>query len=175
MMLLSYSFGPVNNNIMHAVKGEIMLRSEAPLEKISAHSNQLKGLLNKADRTFAFTVPIRSFEGFNSPLQKEHFNESYLESSKYANATFKGQIIEKINFDNDTLCFFRCKGLMKIHGVETERIIRLKMQVKQQQITVEGNFIVPLTDHKIYIPKIVTQKISSEIKTEVSLLFINIP
>jgi hypothetical protein len=64
---------------------------------------------------------------------------------------------------------------LKIHGVEVERIIRLKMEVKQQKITVEGNFIVPLTDHNIYIPKIVTQKISREIKTEISVRFINTP
>lgn len=173
--VMLWSFQASNNKMIMSATGEIVINSHAPLETISAHSNQLKGVVNKADRTFAFTVPIRSFEGFNSPLQKEHFNESYLESSKYANATFKGQIIEKINFDNDTACFFRCKGLLKIHGVEVERIIRLKMEVKQQQITVDGNFIVPLTDHNIYIPKIVTQKISSEIKTEISVRFINTP
>ena len=49
------------------------------------------------------------------------------------------------------------------------------MEVKQQQITVDGNFIVPLSDHNIYIPKIVMQKISSEIKTEISVRFINTP
>ncbi|HRC32937.1 MAG TPA: YceI family protein [Bacteroidia bacterium] len=173
--ILLWSFQASNNKMIMSATGEIVISSHAPLETISAQSNQLKGVVNKADRTFAFTVPIRSFEGFNSPLQKEHFNESYLESSKYANATFKGQIIEKINFDNDTVCFFRCKGLLKIHGVEKERIIRLKMEVKQQQITVDGNFIVPLSDHNIYIPKIVMQKISSEIKTEISVRFINTP
>ncbi|HZG01025.1 MAG TPA: hypothetical protein VEY71_08480, partial [Chitinophagales bacterium] len=54
--------------------GAVSFVSEAPLETIRASSNEVKGLINTADNTFAFSVPNRTFHGFNSALQEEHFN-----------------------------------------------------------------------------------------------------
>src|SRR5262245_21481143 len=62
--------------------GIISFRSDAPLEVIKATSEKLHGRIDPVRRTFAFKVLIRSFEGFNSPLQQVHFYENYLESDK---------------------------------------------------------------------------------------------
>ncbi|HMQ63788.1 MAG TPA: hypothetical protein PKE06_24100, partial [Flavilitoribacter sp.] len=57
--------------------GKISFKSDAPLELIEAASNELKGVIDPGRNGFAFSVNIQSFQGFNSPLQREHFNENY--------------------------------------------------------------------------------------------------
>jgi len=57
-------------------------------------------------------------------LQKEHFNENYLESDKYPEASFKGKIIEDIDLDKDGEYEVRAKGELTIHGIMQERIIK---------------------------------------------------
>src|SRR6478735_5467738 len=96
--------------IYQTVSGTISFRSEAPLELIRASSDQLIGLLDNDKKNFSFKINIRSFQGFNSPLQKEHFNENYLESDKYPEASFKGKIIEDIDLDKDGVYEVRAKG-----------------------------------------------------------------
>jgi hypothetical protein len=74
--------------------GEIHFSSEAPQELISASSKKLKGALDTRNRTFAFKIDIATFVGFNNPLQRDHFNENYMESNIYPAASYKGKIIE---------------------------------------------------------------------------------
>src|SRR5258706_14622796 len=71
------------STLYQTINGKISFKSEAPLELIRASSDQLIGLLDNDKKNFSFKINIRSFQGFNSPLQKEHFNENYLESDKY--------------------------------------------------------------------------------------------
>ena len=52
-------------------------------------------------RQFAFSVKMNSFMGFNSPLQREHFNENYVESDVFPDAVFVGKIIEEVDLTLD--------------------------------------------------------------------------
>jgi hypothetical protein len=125
-------------------------------------------VLDISKNNFSFKVVIRSFEGFNSPLQKEHFNENYLESDKYAEASFKGKIIEDADLTVDGTYEVRAKGNLTIHNVIQERIIKCAVTVKNKIITIHSNFTVLLSDHNIPIPKVVYQKLANEIKVEVT-------
>lgn len=64
-------------------KGFISFHSDAPLELISAKCDEMRGRLDIEKKIFAFSVKINAFKGFNNPLQREHFNENYLESNQY--------------------------------------------------------------------------------------------
>ena len=150
----------------------IHFKSDAPLELIEATSNKMKGVLKPADQTFAFSVPNNTFEGFNSALQREHFNENYMESNKYPNSTFTGKIIEDVPYDTDGTYTVRAKGKLNVHGMEQERIIKATLQIKKGTITITSNFTVPLADHNITIPKIVYQKIAEEISVTVNAVFL---
>jgi hypothetical protein len=57
----------------------------------------------------------------------------------------------------------RAKGELEIHGIKQTRIIKGKVTVTKNSIAIESTFTVPLTDHNITIPKIVSQKIATEI------------
>lgn len=161
-------------NVFQCSKGKIHFRSNAPLEIIEARSTRLRGVIDPGNQNFAWTVEINSFDGFNSPLQREHFNENYMESSKYPSATFSGKIIEKINFEQDGSYPVRAKGKLVIHGIEQERIIKGTLEIKGRKLRIEAMFSVPLTDHNITIPKIVHQKIAEEIvvNVEADLAFV---
>lgn len=147
--------------------GSVIFRSDAPLELISAKSVEMRGKLDIDKKVFAFSININSFSGFNSLLQREHFNENYLESDKYPTASFSGKIIEDIDFSTDGIFTLRAKGNLAIHGVVQERIIKSDLIIKKGVISIKSNFTLLLEDHNIAIPKIVHEKLASEIKVEV--------
>lgn len=147
--------------------GKISFRSEATLEVVQARSNKLRGAIDPLGNTFAWSVETRSFEGFNSPLQREHFNENYMESGKYPRVSFAGKIIEKIDFRQDGVYTVRAKGKLTAHGIEQERIIRSELEISGGKLRVLARFTVPLADHNISIPQIVHQKIAEEISVTV--------
>lgn len=162
-----FSFNSINAQVYSTTSGSIVFNSDAPLELIRASSNEIKGKLDMSKKIFAFTVPINSFTGFNSPLQKEHFNENYLESVQYPNASFSGRIIEDIDLTKDGAYSVRAKGNLTIHGVTQERIIKCDLVVKEGKVSVKASFTVLLAEHNILIPKVVHEKLASEIKVEV--------
>lgn len=153
-------------------RGLVRFKSEAPLEVIEASSKELKGLLNLNERTFAFTVDISSFQGFNSPLQKEHFNENYMETQIHKMATYAGKIIEDDDLSKDGTYSIRTKGKLTVHGVTKERIIKNEVMVKNGKIQVKSNFTVLLEEHAIPIPKVVYQKIAEEIQVYIEAEFV---
>jgi polyisoprenoid-binding protein YceI len=106
---------------------------------------------------------VQSFEGFNSDLQRQHFNERYLETEKYYEATFSGKIIEDIDYSKNGTYEVRAKGNLTIHGKKQVRIIKGTLTINGKVITIDSEFTVPLADHDISIPQIVSQKIATEI------------
>jgi len=150
--------------------GTIDFSSNAPLELIEATSKKLSGVIDPGNsNSFAFQLKVTTFEGFNSDLQKDHFNENYLESESFPKASFAGKIIEQVDLESNGTYQVRAKGKLKIHGVSQTRIIKTTLTVKDGQITAKSKFTVPLEDHDITIPKIVNQKIATEIDVTVKM------
>ena len=145
----------------------VSFTSDAPLELIEASSDALRAALRTDDQTFAFRVRINSFEGFNGQLQRQHFNENYLESNRFPEATFQGRIIERDDLNQPGTYQVRAKGKFVVHGIAQERIIPARVVSDGQQLTINCMFMVPLTDHDIQVPSIVHQKIASEIVVRV--------
>ena len=154
--------------IFSITKGKVDFRSDAPLELITASSKDLKGKIDVEKRQFAFSVKMNSFMGFNSPLQREHFNENYVESDVYPDASFTGKIIEEVNLAADGTYEIRAKGKFTIHGVTQDRIIKSTVVVKNGMIRLDAAFTVLLADHNIPVPKVVHEKLASEIKVNVT-------
>lgn len=148
-------------------KSKTIFHSKARLELIRAESAKMRGAVDLTKMTFAFAIDINSFEGFNSPLQREHFNENYMESRKYPTATFSGRIIEDGDFTKNGTYNLRAKGKLTIHGVEQERIIQVNVVVKEKMMKLDSRFVVLLADHDIKIPKIVHEKLASEIQVDI--------
>jgi hypothetical protein len=144
-------------------KSDMSFTSNAELELIKASSTETQGIIDPATNQFAFSVPITSFRGFNSDLQRQHFNDNYMESSKFQKASFSGKIIEQVNYSRDSVYTVRAKGELDIHGQKQTRIIKARLAVKNNGLQIDADFNVPLADHNISIPRIVSQKIATEI------------
>jgi polyisoprenoid-binding protein YceI len=148
-------------------ESSVKFRSKAPKELISAASGKLTGIVDVTRRTFAFRIAITSFEGFNNSLQREHFNENYMESAQFPVATFTGKIIEDIDLTRPGGYDIRAKGKLTIHGVEQERIIQCHLDCMKDKMVVTSAFMVPLADHNINIPRLVVSKLATDISVDV--------
>lgn len=160
-----------NGELLHVVRSEVSFTSDAPLELIQASMRSAKGVMDPRARTFAVQVALADLEGFNSPLQREHFNENYLESTVHPNAVFKGRVIESLDLRTPGTSVVRAKGTFSLHGVERERIIECRIAVGQDGVRVTSTFPVLLEDHAIRVPRVVQRKVAPEAIVIVDLLF----
>ncbi|MDP3463512.1 MAG: YceI family protein [Bacteroidales bacterium] len=155
------------NSVFLTETGKIDFVSEAPLEIIRAGSESLKGAIDISKQTFVFVLVNQTFKGFNSPLQQEHFHENYLETNKFPKTTFTGKIIEPLIWVSGTKQQVRAKGVLDLHGEKKERIITATIIYAENSLDIEAVFSIPLEDHQIRIPKVVSKKIATEIKVTV--------
>ena len=165
IIVLLIKTSTLNAQIFNTANGQIKFLSKAPLEIIKAESKKLHGVLDFSKKVFAFKLNMRTFEGFNSPLQKEHFYENYLEVVEFPDAIFSGKILENLKKGKST---YRAKGNLTIHGVTKEVIIDVDLDIEDHKISFESLFTVSLEDFKIELPMIVHQKIAKEINVNVS-------
>ncbi|NNC95391.1 MAG: YceI family protein [Chitinophagales bacterium] len=152
--------------------GKAHFVSNAPLEIIEAVSSEVQGYLRLSDQSFAFKLNVSSFYGFNSELQRQHFNDHYMEIDQFPDASFSGKIIEQIDLNVEGIQTIRAKGLLTVHGVTQERIIKCNLIVEDEKISAKATFSLMLEDHNISIPKIVYQKIAEEIFIQVEVVFL---
>lgn len=154
-------------------KGTVVFHSVSANELIHASSNNLKGAIDTKKNTFVFKIDIITFSGFNNPLQREHFNENYMESAIYPQASYSGKIIEDVNLSVDGEYIIRTKGKLKIHGVEQERIIEARVVSKNGKLQINASFKILLADYNIKIPRIVSDKLSPFIKIIVNCTLVH--
>lgn len=161
IFLLCLSSHVLAQDVIYSTKqGKVTFHSDAPHELIYASSNELKGAVDIKKKTFVFKINISSFYGFNNPLQREHFNENYMETSFYPESEYTGKIIEDVDLTKDGEYKVRAKGKLKIHGVEQERIIKASISIKKGKLSIKSDFPVLLADYNIKIPRIVSDKLS---------------
>ena len=162
-----------NQSYYFTSSGTVLFNSIGYQETITAKSEQLKGYLNMNTKAFAFVVRNSSFNGFNSSLQQDHFNENYIESERFPNTSFKGKLIDDLDFTATTTCTVRAKGVFSMHGIEQDKIIKVRLTKKNIGIQMESKFVVLLRDFDILIPRIIHDKISPEINIEVNAELLN--
>lgn len=149
--------------------GQAAFISDAPLEIIKAESEELTGIVDLSNMNFAFKINIASFEGFNSALQKEHFNEHYLETQQYPDATFLGKILLEEDCVKNCEVKAVCKGKLNIHGITQIVTIPVLYKLNENTLHITGQFKILLSDYNIKIPRIVQAKISPEIDVNVEI------
>lgn len=140
----------------------IGLYSYTPLENIEAQSSKGISVIVPKNKQIIFQLSIKTLV-FPRPLMQEHFNENYMESDKYPNAIFKGEIVENVDFSKDGTYPVSVKGLLTLHNVSKERTINGVILIKNGKPSVTSTFDVLCADHQIKIPSIVFQKIAEKI------------
>ena len=97
-LAMIFSTGMIFGQRYFTKAGKVSFLSDASVEKIEATTNTGTCVLDASSGKIEFAVLIKSFQ-FEKALMQEHFNENYMESSKYPKAIFKGQIVEWSNID----------------------------------------------------------------------------
>lgn len=166
--LVSFSPG-TDSDRYYVTSATVKFRSEAALEIITAESKSIQGIVDIRKKTFAFSILNGSFNGFNSTLQREHFNENYLESEKFPTTVFKGKIIEDVDFSKTGTYDIRAKGVFVLHGITREKIIHSNVTISDGGFNIDSRFIIKLSDFDIKVPKVVHEKVAEEILVEVKM------
>lgn len=150
--------------------GHIKFYSDTPIETIEAHNRQVNSALDVQSGDFVFKVLMRGFE-FEKALMQEHFNENYVESHKYPDATFVGKIsnLDEIDLAKDGKYDAEVVGNLTIHGVTNEIQETGTLEVKDGVIHGDAVFTVLVDDYDIKIPKAVTENIAEEIEITVDV------
>lgn len=144
--------------------GNISFFSTSPLENIDAKNNQVMSVLDTQTGSLQFSVIIKAFH-FKKSLMEEHFNENYMESTKYPKAIFKGAFtdLKKIYFAKDGSYNVFVSGDFTLHGVTKKITVPGIITVKNGIPTAASKFTVKLADYDISIPKILKDNISENI------------
>jgi polyisoprenoid-binding protein YceI len=151
--------------------GLIRFYSDAPLEKIEATNRQVNAALDLSTGNFVFKVVMKSFQ-FEKALMQEHFNENYVESDKYPNATFSGMVsnFKDIDVKKDGAIAIMVEGKMTMHGVTKSIKEKGTFEIRQGKIAGKAKFNLLLSDFNIKIPTAVVKNISETVEITVDVL-----
>lgn len=152
--------------------GQISFFSKTPMENIEATNNEVTSMMDLSKGEVVFAVLIKSFH-FEKALMEEHFNENYMESTKFPKATFQGKItnLSAINFSKDGKYDAVIEGDLTMHGIKHPQKVTATLTVSKGKITGVTSFIVALADYKIEIPSLVADKISPTIEIRVNCIY----
>ena len=141
--------------------------SYAPLENIKAENKNSVGVIDFKSNEFIIKIPMNKFD-FPNNLMEKHYNDSYLETEKFPNCTFKGLITDEINLLNSENQKVNAIGKLELHGVSKDFEIPLNIKINYDSILVSSEFEIRLDEFKIKIPKLLFKNIAEVIEVKVN-------
>ena len=138
----------------------------------AAASKEATAVLKVETNDVALLVPMKTFH-FNNALLEEHFNENYLHTDKFPNATFKGKLIgfNKDQITKDGVYNLSSEGQVTLHGVTKNFKAPVKLEVKGKKATFYCIFKIRAEEYNIDIPGLVKPKLSDETPIEATINF----
>jgi len=142
--------------------------AKSPLEKVEATNKSTTCVLDTKNGNMQFAVMMKGFE-FEKALMQEHFNENYVESTRFPKSDFKGQITNngEIDYSRDGTYTARVKGKLQIHGEVKDVETTGAIVIRNGKISSSATFTVLLSDYNIGIPSLVGDKISNTVNIAV--------
>ena len=145
--------------------GEVKFDASMPnLVEIAGKSNTVSAILDESNGNFAANCLVKSFK-FKSPLMEEHYNENYMESSKFPNSKFVGKVAgfsaAKLS---DAKTSYDLEGDFTLHGVTKKIKTKITLSQSGGKVLATGMFTVHAQDYAIEIPSLVKEKFAEQIK-----------
>ena len=149
--------------------GKINFFSKTTAENIDANNNEVFSMIDQSKNQVAFQVLNTGFK-FDKALMQEHFNENYMESSKYPKASFQGVISDpsKVDFTKEGTYNVMVAGDLTMHGVTNKITIPAAITVADNKVNAQSKFNVKLADYGIKIPSLVEKQISQDVAITVN-------
>ncbi|MEZ4910966.1 MAG: YceI family protein [Saprospiraceae bacterium] len=149
---------------------KVSFEAGTPIEDIDAVNKSGTVIIDLASGKIESAVLVTGFQ-FERALMQEHFNENYMESSKFPKAVFKGNMDTKQAslLTNNGIYSIKVTGELTMHGVTKPISTTLDFTVNSGKIKASTVFNAVLEDYKIDIPGIVKDKISKQAKVKVEV------
>lgn len=168
ILFISFSTFAFSQEKIYSTKsGTISINANTPLETIEATNNQTLSKLSDKSGQLVFMLLIKGFT-FKNALMQEHFNENYMESSKFPKADFKGNIINlnEVNFSKDGTYNTKVEGVLTIHGVSKKINTNGTIVVDKGSLKSSASFKIKVRDYGI-AGKYIGDKIAEEVETTI--------
>jgi hypothetical protein len=146
--------------------GNIFFSATSSMEKIEATNKSANCVFDAASSKIEWGVLLKGFQ-FEKALMQEHFNENYVESTKFPKSTFKGTV-SGFDAKKGGVQSVKVVGDLTIHGVTKSITTSGTMTVKGNAIAVDATFNVLLADYKIDIPSVVKDQIAKSVKINIA-------
>ncbi|MGV8112137.1 MAG: YceI family protein [Lentimicrobium sp.] len=169
-LLTILSLASVNAQKYITKNGHIRFFSTTPMEDIEAHNRQVNSALDQQTGEFVFRVLMKSFQ-FEKALMQEHFNENYVESDKFPNATFTGKVsnINDVPFDKNGVYPVNVEGDLTIKGITKKISEKGTLEIREGKVYGKSTFNVLLSDYGIKVPAAVANNIARSIQIDVDV------
>lgn len=171
MIIILLGITPLSQAQKYLTKnGYVKFFSETPMENIEAHNTQVNSAFDLETNNFVFKVLMKSFE-FEKALMQEHFNENYVHSDEFPNATFVGKVInaDMIDFNDEGTYDVIVRGDLTLHGVTHEIETQGTFSIGKDNIIGRSVFEIRPADYDIKIPAAVKNNIAENIEISVDV------
>ncbi len=167
LILLGVSVGAFSQGKYISKNAYISFYSSTPMEDILGESNEAVTILNGETGEIAFQALMTTFH-FKRALMEEHFNENYMESTKFPKAKFTGKIegFTKEMLKNPAV-EVKVTGTLSIHGVDKTIALPIKLGMENGKLIGTTKFKVTPEDYGITIPSLVRDKIAKQMEVTV--------
>ena len=136
------------------------------LHNWDAQNDEISGLLNIENGTIdnvGVIAKVKDFNGGNSSLDSNAMR--VVEALKYPNVIFRSSLIEQ----NDDRVYL--EGVLEFHGIKQNLKVEGEIESLDDQIKINMDFIIKLSDFEIKRPSLLLRKVEDEILVEINLNF----
>ena len=136
------------------------------LHNWNAQNDEISGLLNIENGTIdnvGVIAKVKDFNSGNSSLDSNAMR--VVEALKYPNVIFRSSLIEQ----NDDRVYL--EGVLEFHGIKQNLKVEGKIESLEDQIKINMDFIIKLSDFEIKRPSLLLRKVEDEILVEINLNF----
>jgi polyisoprenoid-binding protein YceI len=136
--------------------------SATSIEDIAAVNTICKPIMSTDNGEIDISIPNIDFQ-FKKKLMEEHFNEDYMESDKYPNTVFRGNVNEKIDYTKDGANNVTVTGKMNMHGVIKTITIPGTLTIKGGIIYLTAKFDLKMADYNIKVPSVLGSNVAEQV------------
>jgi hypothetical protein len=133
--------------------------SEAPLENIEAVNKSASIVMKTSTNDIQMSISVQNFK-FKNALMEEHFNENYMETTKYPKCVFKGKINETVDYEKDGENKVTITGKMELHGVTKDVTIDGTLTKSGNDLKLYSKFKIKVADYNIKVPSMYVKNIA---------------
>jgi hypothetical protein len=132
---------------------------------VSAVNNEVTSRISDNGQ-LTFSLLLKGFK-FKLAEMQEHFNDQYVESTKFPRADFKGNIVnvKDVNFGKDGTYKVTVKGDLTMHGVTKNITVTGSINIKGGKPSANASFVIKMADFKIDASS-VTATVNAEVSCQ---------